>query len=219
MTKEISSFSDLVEQRLASLGTNAFAAEQSAGLPPDAIRNVMRSQKKDGPSISRAREICEAIGLEFYIGPKREMLGFAEPAQPSDLSKVEALRGGYLPIPWLDATTIRGSSPFAISRSWLASNGLTPDNLRAVEPITVHLSFPFDGKPVALIDTAAPRRGSANIWAYRDEKGIQLGRAAFDGELVIVFSADNQGPVHIHKKSTPNGIVMLGLVVWIGGRV
>lgn len=219
MVNEPSSFSVLVERRLEALGTNAFAAEQAAGLPQDAIRNIIRSVKKDGPSISRAKEICDAIGLEFYIGPKRELKGFAEGSSDADIARAEALRGGYLPIPWLDATARRGSSPFAISQSWLASNGLIPDHLRAVEPKEVRLPFPFQEKPVAVIDTNAAQRGMSGLWAYLVERAVVVSRAAFDAELAVLFSGTDEGPIHIVKRSAPGDIQLLGKVVWLGGKI
>jgi hypothetical protein len=219
MVNETSPFSVLVEQRLAVLGSNAFAAEQAAGLPQDAIRNIIRSQKKEGPSISRAKEICDAIGLEFYIGPKRELRGFAEGDGPSEMTKAEALRGGYLPIPWLDASTRKGSSPFAVAQSWLASNGLAPNHLRAIEPKDAHLAFPFEGKPVAIIDTVAAQRGSSHFWAYRDGTTISISRAAFDDQIVVLFSANDDGPIRIERRGASGAVQLLGKVVWIGGKV
>lgn len=65
-------FGEIVAQRLKALGTNAFALETAAGLPPDALRNVVRSEKRAGPTLSRAQEICEALDLELYIGPRRD---------------------------------------------------------------------------------------------------------------------------------------------------
>lgn len=218
MIGDASSFSVLVERRLEALGTNAFAVEQAAGLPQDAIRNIIRSVKKDGPSISRAKEICDAIGLEFYIGPKRELSGFSEPSRHGDLSTPEALRAGYLPIPWLDATARAGSAPFAILQSWLASNGLVPDNLRAVEPRDIHLPFPFEGKPVAVIDTVASQRGTEGLWAYRDGPAVMISRAAFDADVIVLFPGGEDGSIRIVRRTGPGNVSMIGRVVWLGGK-
>jgi phage repressor protein C with HTH and peptisase S24 domain len=65
-------FGKMVEERLQALKTSAFAVETQAGLPQDAIRNVIRSEKKSGPTLTRVEEICDALGLELYIGPRRD---------------------------------------------------------------------------------------------------------------------------------------------------
>lgn len=66
-------FADLVKARLEELGRKPATAEKEAGLAPDTIRNVLRSSSKSGPHFSTAKQIAEALGLEFYIGPPREL--------------------------------------------------------------------------------------------------------------------------------------------------
>lgn len=53
---------------LRSSGRNAHRAALDAGLPQDAIRNVLDGHT---PSAIRLSKICEALGLEFYVGPAR----------------------------------------------------------------------------------------------------------------------------------------------------
>lgn len=62
------SFRTIVEKQLTRRGTSAIRAALGAGLTRDAIRSVLRGRS---PSVDRAAEICEALGLEFYIGPPR----------------------------------------------------------------------------------------------------------------------------------------------------
>ena len=57
-------FKAMVRQRLDALGTSAITAAEAAGLPRDAIRYVLRGHQ---PSLDRAAEICEALGLELLI--------------------------------------------------------------------------------------------------------------------------------------------------------
>ena len=49
-------------------GMNQYSAALSAGLPEDAIRTVLRG---NDPRATRLAEICDALGLEFYVGPPR----------------------------------------------------------------------------------------------------------------------------------------------------
>ena len=59
-------FKDLVTRRLEELGESKYQAAARAGLPPDAIRTVLDGRK---PSLDRAEAICDALGLDFYLGP------------------------------------------------------------------------------------------------------------------------------------------------------
>mgnify|MGYP000042832776 CR=1 FL=1 len=218
MVNSASSFSLILEQRLSALGTNAFAAEQAAGLPQDAIRNVIRSVKKDGPSISRAKEICDALGLEFYIGPKRELAGFSEGVPESDLGSVDALRAGYLPIPWHDLAGRRGSAPVALQSSWLASEGLVPDGLKAIMPEELQLTVLAAGQTVAILDTTATQRGSNSLWGYTVDGKIVVGQMAFAEDVIVTFPVDQaQGKVRIIRTDTQKNFAILGRVVWLGG--
>jgi len=217
MVNSASSFSLLLEQRLAALGTNAFAAEQAAGLPADAIRNVIRSVKKEGPSISRAKEICDAVGLEFYIGPKRELSGFSDPGQGTDLGRTEALRSGFLPIPWHATAKRRGSAPVALQSSWLASEGIIPDHLQAIMPDRVQISAADPKKTVAVLDTSADLKGSHSLWCYSLSGEVTVGRAAFTDNVIVVFpDPDKDGPIRIIDRHAQQGFAILGRVIWLG---
>lgn len=61
-------FRKALEQYLALKGLSPITAARTAGLNRDAIRSVFRGRS---PSVDRAAEICESLGLEFYIGPPR----------------------------------------------------------------------------------------------------------------------------------------------------
>ena len=71
------SFRAIVEKQLERRGTSAIRAALGAGLTRDAIRSVLRGRS---PSVDRAAEICEALDLEFYIGPPRSGSGSTEAA-------------------------------------------------------------------------------------------------------------------------------------------
>ena len=72
------SFRAIVEKQLARRETSAIRAALGAGLTRDAIRSVLRGR---APSVDRAAEICEALDLEFYIGPRRAPPGTGAESQ------------------------------------------------------------------------------------------------------------------------------------------
>lgn len=138
MKFEAKTFAELVSARLEQLGQTPFAVEQAHGLPPDAIRNVMRSSVKSGPRFDRVQEICDVLGLELSISlpeqagqeeSRYDWRGFAE-AQLSIEGRPEALAQGYAPIPYLeDAGGYNNISPFAVSRAWSEGEGFDFDQL------------------------------------------------------------------------------------------
>lgn len=65
---DLDTFADFVRARLKESGETPAAAALRAGLPRDAIRSVLRGHP---PSLPRAAEICEALGVEIAIRPPR----------------------------------------------------------------------------------------------------------------------------------------------------
>ena len=63
-------FHGIVDEWLRELGKSPTKLALENGMPRDAIRSVLRGHP---PSVERAKEIAEALGLEFYIGPPRQL--------------------------------------------------------------------------------------------------------------------------------------------------
>ena len=61
-------FAKIIERELAKRHLSPITGALRAGMNRDAIRSVMRGRI---PSVDRVAEICDALGLEFYIGPPR----------------------------------------------------------------------------------------------------------------------------------------------------
>lgn len=76
---------EAVAAALRESGLNPYRAALGAGLPEDAIRNVLAGHE---PKASRLAQICAALGLEFYIGPPRA--GVAEGLSSAGLRDLEA---------------------------------------------------------------------------------------------------------------------------------
>ena len=64
------SFAEVVKDELERRGASPIKQALDAGLNRDAIRSVLRGRV---PSVDRAPEICDALGLEFYVGPPRAL--------------------------------------------------------------------------------------------------------------------------------------------------
>ena len=77
-----------IRRQLERRNTTAYRAALDAGLPGNAIRYALegRSTKSE-----RLAEICNALGLEFYIGPPRDESGPESPPVSAPPEIVEAL--------------------------------------------------------------------------------------------------------------------------------
>ena len=66
-------FHEIVSARLKELDENPFSISAKSGVAYDKFRNVLRKdERRADAKVETAREICAALGLEFYIGPPRD---------------------------------------------------------------------------------------------------------------------------------------------------
>lgn len=169
------------------------------------------------PGVDRLAALFEYLGLEFYLGPHRAgAAGFAEAApRMNDAGSREALRAGFLPIPWHpQAPHPPGlpAAPMAFSRAWLEAAGLAPETLAAVQPETGNTEL------VALVDIAAPRRGGPAQWCYREAGRARIGLLQFEADLTLVLPETAGARVRVLATEDRGRLALLGRVVWLGRR-
>lgn len=70
----------VVRRALRTRNTTAFRAARDAGLPGNAIRHLLEGRDS---RISRLAEICDALGLELYVGRPRAHPGSASAVRES----------------------------------------------------------------------------------------------------------------------------------------
>ena len=58
----------VIREELKRRKTTKFRAAIDAGLPGNAIRYILEGRE---PKVQRLIEVCDALGLEFYVGPPR----------------------------------------------------------------------------------------------------------------------------------------------------
>jgi len=171
------------------------------------------------PGVDRLDALFEYLGLEFYFGPRRTKAtpgAFAEPAQGmSEYSDREALRAGYLPIPW-HALSPRpkglAASPVAFAKSWLDGTGLEPAALAAVKP-----EPGADGRDtVALVDITAPRRGGPAAWCYREGTRVAIARIQFEPGVTVFLPDRPEGKARVLMSEDRSLVTLIGRVVWSG---
>lgn len=209
----------LVAERLKALNTNAFAIEVASGLPEDAVRSILRGTKKSGTTLNKAKAVCDALGIEFHIGPKRP------PARPVELRVIsnhdpdQDAPTGFLTIPWTEKQLGSGSAPVAFSRAWLTRHQLVPDFLQAVIPDRFAIAPAPDRGTVALLDTRIAQREGPGLWCYRDAGRVTVAHMTFRDDLAVVHPANPADEALVYKGRSAVLLGLLGKVVWLGQLV
>ena len=162
----VDDFAAAVRTRLKEEGTSVRAAAMRAKIPVRSFQGVLDGQK---PSIERAAEICNAVGLEFYIGPPREGARGPETADSAGpplipLSDLERSTQGLVRL-----TTGAGGDPIP-EDLWPA----LLERRRLIAPA------PDDGDAVA----------SAEIATQVSDASAPSTEAANEDELILPFAGD-----------------------------
>lgn len=217
-------FKSLVEEAIEDLRSNAFAVEKAHGLPADAIRGVLRkksrSKREAGTSLNRAKEICDALGLELYIGPPR-----SDPApttvikdEPFDLvARHDAQSAAGNGVVNFDGPPI---DHLAFSKTWLEQNGINAGAcvLINVKGDSMEPSI-YDGDLV-MIDRRKTTLRSGRIYVFQDGgEELRLKRLELIPDVAITLRSDNPKYPSEHRAGADmNELRILGEVVWSGHK-
>lgn len=220
----------MIAQRLVELGTTAFAVEIRAGLPPDAIRNVIRSKKKDGPSLSRTKEICDALGLDFYFGPRRD-------SGPVEQIMIDGTDYAHIPVheaslsagPGADNAGSNITDHLAFRRDWLKRIGVSA-NRACLARVTGHSMEPtlWSGDMVLIDQTKTDpviRKRSetdlrrAPIYAFVQNGEARVKRIERPSSDAIILISDNPEvapELRSGAEAEQMQLAIIGKVVWSG---
>lgn len=208
-------FAGIVEQRLKELEKKAFTVETEANLPPDSIRNVMRATNPSGPTLSKAQQICDALDLELYIGPRRRRQEWAGTGGEA-LAPSSPGTDSYLPIPWHHLSRRPGSSPLSFYRPWLKERDLKPANLRAVDLDCSAITLPFNGELVAVVDVEARKAGPRSSWAVQVDGRNVAATVEFFASFTVVRDARADGSSAFFPIGDPGSVLLYGKIRWLG---
>lgn len=215
-------FAKMISDRMDALETNAFAVEQSADLPADAVRNVIRSKKKEGPSLSRAKAICDALGLEFYFGPPRET-GTIEHLMidGEDFAPVRRSRARVSAGAGAENADDGALELLAFRRDWLQRLDVLPGNALLVTVSGASMEPGLHDGDLALLDTSKKTVRTGQVYALTDLDGSTRVKRIdmLPGTGLILRSDNPQFPAEPRLGEDANRIDILGKVVWWGHTV
>lgn len=210
-------FADLVQNRLDELGKTAAMIEHERGLPRDAIRNVLRSTKHSGPTLTRAKEIIEALDLEFYIGP------------PRDTGTVYTTRinhEDFASIPRYNAQLAAGAgalnddqptvSSLAFRREWLARSGISPTSACILSVRGDSMRPTLFDTDLVMIDQRRKQVRNRRIYAFVDLDGEARVKRLEEipGRMLLILSDNPACETELREGPDMNRVRMLGEVVW-----
>lgn len=215
---------ELIEKRLKALKTNAFAFEKAHGLPADAVRSVLRGGKKSGTALNRAQEICEALGLELYIGPPRETGPKLPQTDLDDLVDIP-LHDAFLAAgAGVENSTEMIAGYLAFRKDWLRKIGLSPSNAALARAKGDSMQPCIWDGDLLLIDRSkiAPpmmlkserARRRPPVFALLDDGQAKVKRLQLMDEGLAILTSDN--PDYPPQFAKTESLSIIGKVMWWG---
>lgn len=175
MEKAEKTLIEAVTNQLKLLETNAFAFEKAAGLPADAIRSILRGNKKSGTTLNKASDICAALGLELYIGPPR---GSAVPPAAPAVDFTTFAEGSTLPQHGMAKCSAQGWAGDSLEREDLPRPAWIADDSAFWVVASGWSMYPEGIKPgdFCLVSPGRPPRVGDRVW---------IKEASNDGRVAI----------------------------------
>lgn len=210
-------FADIVRTRLAELGLKPSAVERKAGLAPDTIRNVLRSSSNSGPHFTTARQIADALGLEFYVGPSRAARPEASGSNREDIAFVALHNVQASAGPGRFALDDEIVSSLGFPLPWLSRHGVNPDRASLIFVEGDSMSPTIRSGSVALVNHNRRKVNSKKVYAFRDGDGLFVKRLEMvDDETLFVTSDNPDHASRVIKNHDLENISIIGEVVWTG---
>lgn len=217
-----------MEHRLKALNTNAFAIETAAGLPEDTIRSILRGLKKSGTTLNKAKLVCDALGIEFHIGPKRppEPVGVVE-IDGADFASIPLHEASFSAGPGIENNDGEAVGHMVFGTDWLRKVGVKPEAAVMVRVAGDSMAPCIQSGDLVMIDTA--RRdvpvlkkhktpSSLPIFAFTQDNEARVKRLArWPSEKLLVLYSDNKDILpELVAESDAHVLNILGQVVWSG---
>lgn len=217
-------FASLVQARIQELGLkNINQAEDRFGFSRGYLRGVVRDdQKRATPSIEKAQVICEAMGLEFYIGPPRE------PSTIVELNQERfALIPHYSPAMLSDEGLLNlaaeADEHVAFPSEWFLRGRLNPDQCVLFTALSSNMAPTICDGDLVMVDrkAAALRNGRAYVYQTRED-GLCIARLELVPGRVLIARSDNLDTEQFTPKYYSGEEIefvqagILGEVIWSG---
>lgn len=228
----------VIQDALHRKGSNPSRFAKENGFSVNAIRYILEGRP---PSSRRLAEVCEALGLEFYVGPPRvpegKRMDASELASELDRLAIEARRIAddvegapaeidqnvlYVSAPRYEVLAAAGSGEevldesvkgyLGFNKTWLREQNLSASNLAVIEVRGDSMEPTLHDGDSVLLDMRSPQLKDGGIYTLRRGGELLVKRLRRQGASWLIVS-DN---LSYAVESLDDNVDVLGRVVWLG---
>jgi phage repressor protein C with HTH and peptisase S24 domain len=176
-------------------------------------------KRGSSPNFDRASQLCAALGLELYVGPRRET-GPVEQLllEGTDFAPIHRLDVNLSAGPGAENGNSAVLETMAFRRDWLAKMGVTPAESVLVKVVGDSMQPGLHDGDLALVDTAKKAIRSGQIYAVTDIDAQTLVKRidTLGGEGLLLRSDNPDFAPIIRQGEDANRVIIHGRVVWSG---
>lgn len=228
----------VIREALHRHGTNPSRFAKDHGFPINAIRYILEGRS---PSSRRLAEVCDALGLEFYVGlPRgdggspRNLKGLAtelerlavdarrmaadEPEPPLQIDQSDL----YASAPRYDVLAAAGTGAtvgdedikghLGFNKSWLREQRLATDRLAVIEVTGDSMEPTLRDQDIVLLDMRMPTLQDGEIYTLNRDNELLVKRLRRQGDSWLMVSDNIDYPV----QPVDETVRVVGRVVWLG---
>lgn len=227
-----------IQSALKLQGTNPSRVAKENGLSVNALRYILEGRP---PSSRRLAEVCSALDLEFYVGPRRldegvepnalqladelERLAFearriAQSAEQDESAAAPA--GTFVTAPRFEVLAAAGGGAtvdaevvkghLAFTKKWLRDHGLMADKLAVIEVQGDSMEPTLHGGDIVLLDLREPKLRDGEIYTLRRADELLVKRLRKQRDSWLIVSDNIVYPV----EPLDEDVSVIGQVVWLG---
>ena len=227
-----------IQEALNRQGTNPSRFAKEHGFSINAVRYILEGRP---PSSRRLAEVCDALGLEFYVGlpraPSGSRLDVGQLASELERLASEARRLAAEqrePPARIDQSSLYVSAPryevlaaagpgapvgdevikgyLGFNKKWLRDQQLTADKLAVIEVQGDSMEPTLHDADIVLLDMRPPDLRDGDIYTLRREDDLLVKRLRRQGSNWLIVSDNINYPMEPLDQS----VSVVGRVVWLG---
>ena len=226
--------STVIAEAIRRKGSNPTRAAREVGLHVNSLRYILEGRS---PSARRLAEACDALDLEFYVGPRR-----ADPSGPVSAQRLadelerlawEARRLSlrdeeeepelpYVSAPRYEVLAAAGSGAevvdetvkefLAFNREWVRDQRLEASSLAVIDVQGDSMEPTLHDGDSVLLDMRPPDLRDGSIYTLRRDSELLVKRLRRQGSNWLIVSDNVAYPV----EPLDAAVHVVGRVVWVG---
>ena len=230
-----------IQEALKRKGTNPSRLAKDNGLSVNAIRYILEGRP---PSSRRLAEVCDALDLEFYVGPPRIPAG-TQPdamqladelerlaaqarrlAEESERKSTEINQGAlYVSAPRFEVLAAAGGGAavdqevvkgyLGFTKKWLRDQRLMADQLAVIEVQGDSMEPTLGSGDIVLLDIRPSELRDGEIYTLRRDEELLVKRLRRQSENWLIVSDNIAYPVEPLGSTAQ----VVGRVVWLGRTI